>query len=89
MMLMLLITHIIIALGGLAIAAASLFTLSQRMISASHVLTAGTLATGTGLVFMTGNVLKSCVSGLLYLSAVLVMTMVAKHRLVAKKARQQ
>ncbi len=87
-MLMLLISHIIIALSGLIIAAASLFTLSQRMITISYVLTAGTIASGTVLVFTSGNVLKSCISGLLYLSAVLAMTMMAKHRLAAERVDQ-
>jgi len=85
-MLILLLTHIVIALGGLVIAAASLFTLSHKMITWSYALTAGTIATGTVLVFMTGNQLKSCLSGLLYLSAVLAMTAVAKYRLAAKNA---
>jgi hypothetical protein len=85
-MLILLIIHIIIALAGLVVAAASLFTLSEKMIRSSYALTAGTLATGTILVMMTGNVLKSCLSGLLYLSAVLVMTAVTKYRLALKKA---
>jgi hypothetical protein len=80
-MLILLITHIIIAISGLVLAAVSLYTLSERMIKGSYVLTAGTLATGTVLVMTAGNVLKSCLSGLLYLSAVLVMTAIAKHRL--------
>ncbi len=84
-MLILLITHVIIALGGLAIAAASLFTLSKKMITSSYALTGGTIATGTILVFMTGNVLKSCLSGLMYLSAVLVLTSIAKYRLAAKR----
>lgn len=87
-MLILLVTHIAIALGGLIVAAASLFTLSSRMIDVSYALTAGTIATGTVLVFMTGNVLKSCLSGLLYLSAVLVMTIVARHRLAAQKVEK-
>lgn len=87
-MLILLITHIIIALGGLAVAAASLFTLSQKMITSSYALTVGTIATGTVLVFMTGNVLKSCLTGLLYLSAVLVMTAIARYRLAAKRIDQ-
>jgi Ca2+/Na+ antiporter len=85
-MLILLITHIIIALAGLVVAATSLFTISEKMIRSSYALTAGTLATGTILVMMTGNVLKSCLSGLLYLSAVLVMTAVTKYRLALKKA---
>lgn len=87
-MLILLITHIAIALGGLAVAALSLFTLSEKTIKASYALTAGTIATGTVLVFMTGSLLKSCLTGLLYLSAVITMTAVAKHRLAAKRIDQ-
>lgn len=87
-MIMLLITHIVIAVCGLVVAAASLFTLSPKMISSSYALTAGTIATGTVLVFMTGNVLKSCLSGLMYLSAILVMITITKYRLAAKKANQ-
>lgn len=87
-MLILLVTHIIIAVCGLAIAAASLFTLSEKMIKSSYTLTLATIATGTVLVFTTGNVLKSCLTGLLYLSAILVLTAVAKYRLAAQKADQ-
>lgn len=87
-MLILLIAHIIIAVGGLAIAAASLFTLSQKMITLSYALTVATVATGTILVLNTGNVLKSCLTGLLYLSAVLVMTAAARYRLAASKIDQ-
>lgn len=84
-MLILLISHIIIAVGGLIAAAAALFTLSAKTIQLSYVLTAGTIATGTVLVFSSGNMLKSCLTGLLYLTAVLVMTSAAKYRLAAKK----
>lgn len=85
-MLILLITHIVIAIGGLILGALSLFTLSEKMIKGSYTLTAGTLATGAVLVMMTGNVLKSCLSGLLYLSIILVLTAVAKYRLALQKA---
>ena len=84
-MLILLVTHIVIAVSGLVFAALSLFTLSQKMINLSSMLTAGTIATGTVLVFTAGNVLKSCLSGLLYLSTVLVLTAIAKHRLAASQ----
>lgn len=84
-MLIFLVTHIVIAVSGLVFAALSLFTLSQKMISLSYVLTAGTIATGTVLVFTAGNVLKSCLSGLFYLSTVLMLTSVAKHRLAANE----
>lgn len=82
---MLLVIHIVIAVSGLVIAAASLLTLSQKMINASYALTVGTIATGTVLVFANGNVLKNCLTGLCYLAAVLVMTAIAKRRLAAVK----
>lgn len=84
-MLILLISHIIIAIGGLAAAAVALVTLSTKAMRFSYVLTAGTIATGTVLVFSSGNILKSCLSGLLYLVAILTMTSVAKYRLAAEK----
>lgn len=84
-MLILLFAHVIIAVSGLIVAAAALYTLSEKAIQSSYVLTAGTIATGTVLVFSAGNLLKGCLSGLMYLSAVLVMTGIAKHQLAAKK----
>lgn len=86
-MLILLITHIIIALGGLAAAAVALYTLSEKTIRLSHGLAAGTIATGTVLVvFGTSNILKSCLSGLMYLAAILVLTAAAKYRLATQKS---
>lgn len=87
-MLILLLSHIIIAISGLVAAAAALFTLSEKTIRLSYLLTAGTIATGTILVFSSGNILKSCLAGLFYLSAVLVMTSIAKYRLAAKRIDQ-
>lgn len=84
-MLILLVVHIVIAVCGLVFAAVSFFTLSQKMITTSYVLTAGTIGTGTVLVFMTGNLLKGCLSGLAYLAAVVIMTAIAKYRLATEK----
>lgn len=84
-MLILLITHIIIAVSGITVAAASVFTLSPNHIKASYVLTAGTIATGTGLVFTGGDMLRGCLSGLLYITAAVSLTQFAKHRLAKQK----
>lgn len=87
-MIMLLLVHILVALGGLAVAAAALVKLSEKLMSLSYALTAGTLLTGTGLVIASGeNILKNCLSGLLYLVAVLVLTSVTKRRLAAERLR--
>lgn len=84
-MLILLISHIIIAVSGIIIAAASVFTLSSNHIKASYVLTAGTIATGTGLVFTNGNMLKGCLSGLLYITVAIGLTQFAKHKLAKQE----
>lgn len=85
-MLILLITHILIAFSGIATAAAALAKLSEQLIKISYGLTAGTLITGTALVVVSGdNILKSCLSGLGYLAVMLVLTAATKYRLATKK----
>lgn len=84
-MLILLITHIIIAMSGIVVAAASVFTLSPTQIKASYVLTAGTIATGTWLVLTSGNMLKGCLSGLLYITVAIGLTQFAKHKLAKQE----
>lgn len=84
-MLTLLITHIVIAICGLIAAGTSLYSLSPRLIRASYLLTAGTIVTGTGLVFSSGEVLKGCISGLLYLAVALGLTQLAQQKLAKQK----
>lgn len=85
-MLIVLIGHIIIAVSGLVVATVSLVNLSQKMINLSYVFTVGTLASGTALVIAAPeSLLKSCLSGLLYLAAILCLTALAKYRLAAQK----
>ena len=87
-MLLLLFTHILIALGGLAVAVIGLIKLSDTIIKLSYALTAATIATGTVLVILEpSSLIKSCLMGLLYLAAILVMTAVAKHRLALEKSK--
>lgn len=84
-MLILLITHIIIAISGIVIAGAALYTLSPKFIQGSYVLTASTIITGSGLVLMTGNLLKGCLSGLLYVVVAIGLTQTAKQKLAKQK----
>lgn len=84
-MLILLISHIIIAVIGITVAAASLFTLSPSHIKASYVLTVGTIATGTGLVIMRGDMLKGCLSGLLYITVAIGLTQFAKYKIAKQE----
>lgn len=80
-MLILLVTHIAIAVSGLVTAGASVYSLSPKLIRASYALTAATITTGTGLVFTSGDMLKGCLSGLLYLAIALSLTRFAQQKL--------
>lgn len=84
-MLILLITHIAIAISGLIAAGGSLYSLSPKLIRVSHALTAGTITTGTALVFTTGDMLRGCLSGLLYLAVALGLTQIAQQKLAKQK----
>lgn len=80
-MLMLLVAHILVALGGIVVAVVSLISLSPRAIHASYALTAATIVTGTGLVILKPeSIIKSCLTGLLYLVVILTLTSLAHYR---------
>jgi hypothetical protein len=69
---MLLVLHIVIALGGLVIAAVSFFSPSFIRLRVLSGTTALTFISGTILVIETHSSLaKACLSGLLYLGVVL------------------
>ena len=81
-MLILLVGHIIVAMSGIAIAVVSLVSMSPRAISASYMLTGATIATGTGLIILKpDSLLKSCLTGLLYIVVILILTSLAQYRL--------
>lgn len=84
-MIILLVSHVVIALSGIIAAGASLYLLSPVFIRASYALTGATIATGTGLVFATGDMLKGCLSGLLYLAIALTLTRLAEQKLAKQK----
>lgn len=87
-MLILLVGHIIVALSGIAIAVVSLVSMSRRAISASYMLTGATIATGTGLVILKpDSLLKSCLTGLLYMVVILVLTSLAQYRLATNQSK--
>ncbi len=83
-----LITHIVIALAGLAEATYLLVRPSRRKLMGTYVLLAATIASGTYLVIQRhAPVLSSCLSGLLYTGVVLTATLSAQYRLVKARAR--
>jgi hypothetical protein len=79
---MLIILHVLIALTGLAMATYGLIAPSKTKLRATYVLTAATLVSGTYLVwYLHSPILRSCVSGLAYLSFNLAAALAARHRL--------
>lgn len=83
---MALITHIIIALTSIAFTTLLFVQPSHAKFRANYALIALTLVTGTYLVVsMNAPILKSCLSGLIYVSLVTLGTIAARY----KFARQQ
>lgn len=83
---MLIFIHISIALLGLLQATYGLISPSYGKIKATYALTAGTIASGTYLVWhLHAPILESCLSGLVYLSLIIGATLAMRYRL-AKQA---
>lgn len=85
---MLLVLHILIALGGLAASTLAVFTPSNQKINLSFGLVIATIASGTILVVsMHSPILQSCITGLVYTGVCLSLIVSAKYRLA--KATQK
>lgn len=85
---MLILTHVIIALLGLVQATYGLISPSHTKLRITYGLTVATLASGTYLVWhMHANILQSCMSGLTYLSLIIVATAGAHYRLTRQAER--
>lgn len=77
-----LLLHLSIALINLIVSTYTLFAPSQRKLQAGYTLTALTLASGTLLVFTAhANILRACMSGLLFTAMTLGMSAVSRKRL--------
>lgn len=81
-MLMVLIIHILIAISSLGFSAFVFFAPSRQKMRVSNVLTGLTLATGTYLVVHApAHLPQACLSGLIYLAAILAATWAAHRKL--------
>lgn len=79
---MLLISHLIIALGSLVAATVAVVSPTSTKLRLSYLLTAATIATGTVLVIVTHSpLLSSCLAGLTYTAAALSLIITAQKRL--------
>lgn len=78
---MLLLTHIIIALTSLVIAAFVVARPSKKLVRVELGFIAATLASGTVLVFQGASLWHLCLSGLLFTSLSVTAVAIASHRL--------
>lgn len=82
-MIMLLITHISVALLSIAVASLGIFRPSHKLLHISYGLIGATLVSGTALVILSGSpVLSSCLSGLVY-SVIVTALCATAHRKLA------
>jgi hypothetical protein len=82
---MVLLTHIIIAITSIAFSTYTFFRPSQTKLHLSYVLVAAVLGTGFYLVWQNPSSLaRVCTTGLLYLGGVTVALVAAHHRLASK-----
>lgn len=83
---MLLIIHIIIALLGVIVATVLVIAPSKQKLTASYSLAAGTLATGIILTISDpAHLAASCVSGIIYFSAIGVLIAISQRKLAKQK----
>lgn len=76
-----------IALAGLVQAAYGLIAPSRTKLRVTYGLTAATFASGTYLVWhLHTPILQSCLSGLTYLGAILVATVLSQRRMRANRS---
>jgi len=83
--LMILIAHILIALSSLAMAAVVYIAPSQTKLRINYGLIIGTLTSGTYLVISShSGLVSACTTGLIYLAAVSLGTVLARQKLSQK-----
>ncbi len=81
---MILAIHVGVALASIAWATFAFFRPSDLKIKGSYMLVFSTLASGTYLVVaMNASLLRTCLSGILYVAVVLALTLQARQKLAA------
>lgn len=84
-----LLIHIVIALSSVAIASVTFFKPSIKKLYASYGFIIATVASGTLLIISTsGSILRGCLTGLLYVTVISIVT-IATHVRVRKLAKEE
>lgn len=79
---MILLTHIIIALASVAWASVTFFQPTHKKFIASYGLILATIASGTTLIIVDSSaMLHACVSGLIYVTVISIVTIAAQMKL--------
>ncbi len=87
-MVLLLISHITIALVSIALAARGLVRPSNKALQQSYVAIGATLVSGTALVIAAhSNLLQSCMTGLAYVVGMTVATVIIQYRLATERTK--
>lgn len=82
---MIVLIHVIIALASVMLSSVTFFKPSIKKLGVSYGLIVATVASGTYLLITTpGNILKSCLVGLAYVTAVTIIT-IATHIKVKRR----
>lgn len=86
-MLMVLLTHIVIALSSVIFASYVMMRPSQAKFYVSYGLVAATLVTGTILTVQNAShLLQACASGIMYVSIVTALTVAAQKKFALERA---
>ena len=82
---MIILIHVILAVSSLVFASSVLLSPSRNKLRASYGLIAATLVSGTYLIASTQtNILKTCVTGLVYIAAVTFMSVSTSSKLARR-----
>ncbi len=85
-MVMIILLHVLIALGSIAQTTYTFFRPSQDKLYVSYGLIVATIVSGTVLIIdSSGHMLESCTMGLLYIAGASVLTVKAHARLAAQR----
>ena len=88
-MVMLLMTHIIIALASVASASVGFMRPSYRKLQSSYILIGATLVSGTLLIIVSqASILHACAMGIIYSAGVTYVTVLTHRKLATESERQ-
>lgn len=82
---MLIVLHVVLALGALIISVAANVKPSTNKLKSSYFLAGGTLSTGVLLIVFGGaSIIRTCLTGILFFGAVSILNETARKRLATQ-----